>query len=167
MRKKTPRAAARCRKTPSSTGRPVSVLHSKFDVGQLQDLFDGDPFTLVRTVVDNPFVIDLTFPEPRPLTGVTLTTATMDFNAAITLTLASGETQTYRRDFLQTGSDPVNDFPFDPAPSQADQVHPDRNQRPQRQRRRAPPRARNQVALRKQYEERVFGRAIMSWMKPV
>jgi hypothetical protein len=98
-------------------GQTVSALHSKFDVGQLQDLFDGDPYTLVRTVVDNPFVIELTFPEPRPLTGVMLTTATMDFNAAITLTLDTGETQTYRRDFLQTGTDPTNDFPFDPAPA--------------------------------------------------
>ena len=98
-------------------GQTVSALHSRFDGGQLRDLFDGDPFTLARTVVDNPFMIELTFPEPRPLIGVTLTTATMDFNAAITLTLASGETQTYRRDYLQTGPDPTNDFPFEPAPT--------------------------------------------------
>jgi hypothetical protein len=99
-------------------GQTVQVVHSRLDIGPITSAFDGDPFTLVRTVVDNPFVIALTFPEPRPLTGVTLTTATMDFNAAITLTLATGETHTYRRDFLQTGPDPVNDFPFDPAPAQ-------------------------------------------------
>lgn len=31
----------------------------------------------------------------------------MDFNAAITLTLANGETPTYNRNFLQTGPDPT------------------------------------------------------------
>lgn len=98
-------------------GQTVQVVHSRLDIGPITSAFDGDPFTLVRTVVDNPFVITLTFPEPRPLTGVTLTTATMDFNAAITLTLDTGETQTYSRDYLQTGPDPTNDFPFDPAPA--------------------------------------------------
>jgi hypothetical protein len=98
-------------------GQTVAVLHSKFDVGQLRDAFDGDSFTLVRTIVDNPCLIELTFPEPRPLTGVTLTTGTMDFNAAIILMLDTGETQTFSRDYVQTGTDPTNDFPFDPAPA--------------------------------------------------
>jgi len=98
-------------------GQAVEVVHSRLDMGPIENAFDGDPFTLVRTVVDNPFVITLTFPEPRTLTGVTLTTATMDFNAAITLTLANGEMPTYSRDYLQTGPDPTNDFPFEPAPS--------------------------------------------------
>ncbi|HZY42923.1 MAG TPA: hypothetical protein VFF59_13095, partial [Anaerolineae bacterium] len=98
-------------------GQTVKVVHSRLDMGPITSAFDGDPFTLVRTVVDNPFMIELTFPEPRPLTGVTLTTATMNFNAAITLTLDTGETQAFSRDFLQTGPDPTNDFPFDPAPA--------------------------------------------------
>ncbi|MBP7689636.1 MAG: hypothetical protein KA765_17095, partial [Thermoflexales bacterium] len=98
-------------------GQIMRAVYSRLDMGPIANAFDGDPFTLVRTVVDNPFVITLTFPEPRTLTGVTLTTATMDFNAAITLTLASGETPTYSRNFLQTGPDPTNAFPFDPAPS--------------------------------------------------
>lgn len=98
-------------------GQTVQAVYSRLDISPISSLFDNDPFTLVRGVVDNPFVITLTFPEPRPLSGVTLTTATMDFNAAITLTLASGETQTYSRDFLQTGPDPTNDFPLEPAPA--------------------------------------------------
>ncbi len=98
-------------------GQTVRAVYSRLDMGPIANAFDGDPFTLVRTVVDNPFVIMLTFPEPRTLTGVTLTTGTMDFNAAITLTLANGETPTYNRNYFQTGPDPTNDFPFDAAPS--------------------------------------------------
>ncbi|MBI5563964.1 MAG: glycosyltransferase family 39 protein [Chloroflexi bacterium] len=98
-------------------GQTVKTVHSRLDIGPITSAFDGDPFTLVRTVVDNPFFITLTFPEPRTLAGVTLTTATMNFNAAITVTLVSGETQIYNRDYLQTGPDPTNDFPFDPAPA--------------------------------------------------
>jgi hypothetical protein len=93
-------------------------LHSKFDIGTLTDLFDNDSFTLVRGAVDNPVIIEITWPEPRPLTGITLTTGTMNFNATITLTLANGEMQTYQRDYLNTGNDPVNDFAFEPAPTQ-------------------------------------------------
>ena len=98
-------------------GVALSVLHSQFDGGQLRDLFDGDTFTLARTSVDNPALIEITFAIPQPMTKLILTTATMDFNVNVTLTLDNGETQHYSRDYLQTGTDPTNDFTFEPPPT--------------------------------------------------
>src|SRR5579859_2253357 len=46
-------------------GQQVTVIHSQFDAGSLKDIFDGDPFTLVRGLEANPLVIELHFPAPR------------------------------------------------------------------------------------------------------
>jgi len=98
-------------------GQPVTILHSQFDIGPLASAFDSDPYTLVRTLVDNPAIIEITFAEPRTLSGLKLTTATMDYNATVKLTPADGSApQVYTRDFVQQGPDPAVDFPFDPAP---------------------------------------------------
>jgi hypothetical protein len=56
----------------SLDGRPVSVRHSMLDMGQIQEIFDGNTHTLARTLEANPFIIELTFPGPRPLSGLTM-----------------------------------------------------------------------------------------------
>ncbi len=81
------------------------MSHSQFDIGQIASAFDGDPYTLVRTLVDNPAIIEITFDEPRVLTGLALTTGTMDFNATVKLTPADGSApQVLARDFIQAGA---------------------------------------------------------------
>jgi hypothetical protein len=93
-------------------------VHSQFDIGQVKDLFDGDTFTLIRTLVDNPFYIELTFPQPHPFTGVTLTTGTMDF--ALTVKAYTDENatpQVYSHTYTGLGADPTVTLQFDPAPS--------------------------------------------------
>jgi len=57
-------------------GQDVRVRHSYLD-GDFQDqsiaqVFDNDPLTLAKTFEANPFVIELTFPEPRMLTGFSI-----------------------------------------------------------------------------------------------
>ncbi len=100
-------------------GQTISVLHSQLDVGQIKEVFDGDAFTLVRTLVDNPFFLEMTFPAPRRLTGLTLTTGTLDFNLLIKLyTDENAEPIIFTHDFIHQGADPTVDLPFDPAPSQ-------------------------------------------------
>jgi 4-amino-4-deoxy-L-arabinose transferase-like glycosyltransferase len=99
-------------------GRLVTVSHSQFDIGPITNAFDGDPYTLVRTLVDNPAIIEITFAEPRTLTGIDLTTATMDYNATVSLTPADGGALlVYSRDFIRPGPDPTVDFLFVPAPT--------------------------------------------------
>lgn len=99
-------------------GQPVTVLHSQFDMGQIVNAFDGDPYTLVRTLVDNPAIIEITFAEPRMLTGMDLTTATMDYTAKAILTPADGSAPlVYTHDFIKQGPDPKVNFTFDPPPA--------------------------------------------------
>jgi hypothetical protein len=58
-------------------GTVVRVEHSRYDRGQIKDLFDGDTFTLARTLEANPSVVLLTFPHARSMKGVAVTTGTM------------------------------------------------------------------------------------------
>ncbi|MCU0486689.1 MAG: glycosyltransferase family 39 protein [Anaerolineales bacterium] len=54
----------------SLEGQPVAVRHSVIDMGSPDLIFDGDHFTLMRGLEANPFVLELTFPEPRRFTQV-------------------------------------------------------------------------------------------------
>ena len=65
------------RETIMLDGQQVAVAHSRFDIGEIQDVFDGDTFTLARTLQANPSVVRLTFPRTRLLTAIAVTTATM------------------------------------------------------------------------------------------
>lgn len=50
-------------------GQTVQVRHSLLDMGEIEALFDGKPKTLARTMEANPFVLELTFPEPQEVSG--------------------------------------------------------------------------------------------------
>lgn len=53
-------------------GEPVQVKHSMLDIGEPYHMFDGDPHTLARTFEANPAEIELTFSEPRSLSGLSV-----------------------------------------------------------------------------------------------
>ena len=53
-------------------GQPVKTRYSLLDMGEIQNVFDGNPETVARTFEANPFVIELTFPEPRSLSGLSI-----------------------------------------------------------------------------------------------
>lgn len=57
--------------TVTIDGQDVAVRYSMLDMGNIQNVFDGDPTSLVRTLEANPFVIELTFPELRAISGLT------------------------------------------------------------------------------------------------
>jgi 4-amino-4-deoxy-L-arabinose transferase-like glycosyltransferase len=48
-------------------GQPVQVRYPMLDMGAVENMFDGNPDTLGRTLEANPAVIELMFPEPRSL----------------------------------------------------------------------------------------------------
>ncbi|MBN2502291.1 MAG: glycosyltransferase family 39 protein [Anaerolineales bacterium] len=53
----------------------VQVRHSRLDIGEIAQAFDGDPLTTVtRTWEANPYILEFTFPEPREFSGISLTT---------------------------------------------------------------------------------------------
>ena len=53
-------------------GETVTVGYSTLDLGTIENAFDGNPSTLIRTKEANPLVIELDFPQPKLLSGVTV-----------------------------------------------------------------------------------------------
>ncbi len=51
-------------------GQKVTLRYSQTDMGQPGYVFDGDHFTLMRGLEANPFILDMAFSEPRPVTGL-------------------------------------------------------------------------------------------------
>lgn len=67
-------------------GDLVPVRYSVLDMGDISLAFDGDEFTLLRTLEANPLVIELDFPEPRLMSGFSIITgsAAVEINAKAT-----------------------------------------------------------------------------------
>lgn len=97
-------------------GQTVAVTHTRFEAGQIGDLFDGDTFTLVRHIARNPVRYELAFETPRPVGGLAADFGTMDFALAVTLTAPDGTTADFAQEFRGLGGDPHVAMPFPDAP---------------------------------------------------
>ena len=53
-------------------GQTIQVEYPMLDINEIQQAFDGDRTTLIRTLEANPLRLVLTFPEKTELSGVTL-----------------------------------------------------------------------------------------------
>jgi predicted DNA-binding antitoxin AbrB/MazE fold protein/4-amino-4-deoxy-L-arabinose transferase-like glycosyltransferase len=85
----------------SLDGQDTLVRYSQLDIGEIRNVFDGDTQTLMRGLEANPFVIELEFSQPRPVTALGLDTASMEFTLKVLATPAGGDAptstqQTYR-----------------------------------------------------------------------
>jgi hypothetical protein len=78
--------------TVSIDGRLVSVGHSGLDMGSIGNLFDGDPDSLARTALANPFVLDLRFDQPQSIWRVRVRVGSEPVTLKVQVTPA-GETQ--------------------------------------------------------------------------
>ena len=58
--------------TVTINGQAISVSYSMLDMGSIQNVFDGDTGTLVRSLEANPLVIELAFPQPTAMSSVTV-----------------------------------------------------------------------------------------------
>jgi len=98
-------------------GQMVRVRHSRFDMGQAHHMFDGDRFTLARGLEANPLVIELMFPEPRIVSGLTADFASMDFTLSIGLYEdGSEEPVSYTKTYRGLPSDPHIEIDFERGP---------------------------------------------------
>ncbi|NPV74852.1 MAG: hypothetical protein HPY59_00605 [Anaerolineae bacterium] len=52
-------------------GEEVTVQYSTLDMGNIANVFDGDPDSLIRSAVANPLVVSVEFKEARPMRSVT------------------------------------------------------------------------------------------------
>jgi hypothetical protein len=104
-------------------GELLTSMHPVFDIGEVADLFDGDPETLVRTREVNPADLSLGFERPRPIKGIRITTGSMDMR--IVIRLFAGETaepDQYSRSFFNLPEDPTVSFDFPNAPPKVTRI---------------------------------------------
>jgi len=80
-------------------GQPVLVQYSYLDMGDIQQVFDGDAQTLVRTLEANPLKLQLSFDAPRAVNGMQVRIGGTRTLVRYTLLDAGGETR-YSGDLL-------------------------------------------------------------------
>ncbi|NIS78881.1 MAG: hypothetical protein GTO14_01345 [Anaerolineales bacterium] len=101
-------------------GQTIAVQHPQFDMGELIHIFDGDPFTLVRTYHANPALITLTFDHPQTISGIKVTTGTMQVGLNVRLYQnLDSDPQEYSRTYRDLPNDPTVDLPFHEGPIDA------------------------------------------------
>jgi hypothetical protein len=88
-------------------GQPVNVTVSRLDSGRPIDLFDGDTWTLARTLEANPMVVKLEYPQSRSISTLTATVTSMDCTITVTLVETNGETRTFRQTYTDLPRDPT------------------------------------------------------------
>lgn len=105
-------------------GEPVTLIHSRTDFGNVQNWFDKDPFTLARGQEANPFLIDLQFATPRPVSKVTLTTGTMASFVVIVEVFSAAEPEpaVYAQRFTNLPPDPTVEILLEGAPAEVTRV---------------------------------------------
>jgi 4-amino-4-deoxy-L-arabinose transferase-like glycosyltransferase len=69
-------------------GQPVQVRYSFLDMGEIEQVFDGDEFTFVRTAEANPLVIELLFPRLRQVRGLDLIIGSADVEITVESSVA-------------------------------------------------------------------------------
>ncbi len=96
-------------------GETYEITYSRIEAGQILDIFDGNPGSLMRGLEANPFTIDIVFPNTKTLSGFSLTIATIPgYNIKSTVFAVDGsEIETYNQDFSEQGSDPTINVNFE------------------------------------------------------
>jgi hypothetical protein len=76
-------------------GQLVTVRYSWIDMGEPAQIFDNDPFTLIRGMEANPFILELSFQQSRTISGISLNLGAMDADLKVELTPAQGGAPVY------------------------------------------------------------------------
>lgn len=112
------RAARRkLQETPAQVdGETVIVRYSQIDAGEIPDLFDGDLYSLIRGFEANPFIIELEFPQPREISGLSMDFAKMDFELGVEITPAGGEPVRFSEVYRNLPGEPHADIALPEGP---------------------------------------------------
>ncbi len=104
-------------------GETLSASHSPLDMGTLQNIFDGDEATFIRTLEANPLVIELWFPHPRTLRAVSLLVGSEPVAVSASIIRAGVPPAFFRLDLPAASTDyRTIDLPFG-SPLSADRLH--------------------------------------------
>ncbi len=97
-------------------GELVSVKHSLLDIGEVGHIFDGDLYTLGRTFEANPAIIELEFPAPRLIRGVSVIIGSTEAEiGAVVKPDPSSEPRKFTRTFQGNIEQPEAIFEFNEA----------------------------------------------------
>lgn len=97
--------------TAELDGEPIIIQHSMLDTGQVKDLLDGDPRTLIRGMEANPLRLVLQFAGSQPVTALGMDFGSMEgFRVVVTLTRDGGTTETIDKEFIGLPKDPHIDL---------------------------------------------------------
>jgi hypothetical protein len=104
-------------------GQNVTVRYSQIGSNNLGDIFDDSWDSLVRGLEANPFVLEFSFPEPRPITAIAADFGSMDLTMTVLLYPPGSDTpvklsQTWR----DQPPDPHVEMKFDNAPAQVSKM---------------------------------------------
>lgn len=94
-------------------GELVEVKYPQLDMGEAYQMFDGDPYTLIRTLEADPAVIEITYPSPRSMAGVSIIIGSTQ--ADITAQVyqpGDEESKTFRQTLQGTIDNPEVFLPF-------------------------------------------------------
>lgn len=96
------------------SGEMIEISHSKLDMGSPESVFDNDLQTLARTERANPAVVELNFPTPRAMKGISVTTASMDIGLTAKVTSSGrADQKVYSKEFRSLPPDPTVRLGFD------------------------------------------------------
>jgi len=86
----------------SLDGQSILARYSWLDMGEPAQIFDGDPFTLIRGMEANPFILELSFSKERSIGEITLNLGGMDTDLTVDLYSKEGETPVrYKQSYRQ------------------------------------------------------------------
>jgi hypothetical protein len=104
-------------------GEMLTIEHPLFDSGGVQHIFDGDPYSLARGYEANPMLLKITFAAPRPLSGVDITTGSMESAIAVRLVpTGGGEPVVYKGTYRDLPMDPTISIDFPGAPTEVTRI---------------------------------------------
>jgi hypothetical protein len=105
-------------------GQMVHLAYSRIDMGEPKNMFDGDHFTLMRGLEANPFILELTFPQPRTVSGVAVDCgmAVIQLTAEL-YTDNSSQPVTYQVTRDSESIDPNFSMKFDKGPQMVSKIH--------------------------------------------
>lgn len=77
-------------------GETLRVRYSRLDIGEIQSAFDGNPHTMLRTLEDNPLVIEIDFPQVKTIAVLDIIIGSTEAQVTLELVPADGSvTQFY------------------------------------------------------------------------
>jgi hypothetical protein len=105
-------------------GQDVHLRYSWIDMGQPKDMFDKDRYTLMRSLEANPMIVELNFPSPRNLSGISADFGAQDSIITATLTLqGQAGPLTFTQTYLGVGDPQVLTLPFEGGPYPVTALH--------------------------------------------